>query len=73
VKLAVGLDDTWPMGERHAELYTLTVAEAARGRGVGTRLMDAVDAELANRASPISRSRSWRATDAPSGSTNGAA
>jgi ribosomal protein S18 acetylase RimI-like enzyme len=44
-----GADDTWPYGPRMAELVTLSVAPDARGGGVGTALMDAVDAELARR------------------------
>jgi ribosomal protein S18 acetylase RimI-like enzyme len=44
-----GADDTWPYGHRMAELVTLSVAPDARGGGVGTALMDAVDAELARR------------------------
>lgn len=42
-----GPDDTWVSGERIAELETLSVAAGYRGRGVGTRLLDAVDARLA--------------------------
>lgn len=34
-------------GERAAELETLAVLPSSRGRGVGSRLMDAVDDELA--------------------------
>jgi ribosomal protein S18 acetylase RimI-like enzyme len=39
-------DDTWDTGDRLAELESLSVAPAARGRGVGTALLDAVDEEL---------------------------
>ena len=49
VCLEDGPDDTFTVGERYAELYSLCVAEAARGRGLGTRVLDAVDAELAAR------------------------
>jgi ribosomal protein S18 acetylase RimI-like enzyme len=44
-----GVDDTWPYGRRMAELVTLSVAPEERGGGVGTALMDAVDAELERR------------------------
>ena len=50
VCLHEGSDDTFPLGERYAELYSLSVAPAWRGRGIGTRLLDFVDAELASRA-----------------------
>jgi ribosomal protein S18 acetylase RimI-like enzyme len=49
VRLDEGSDDTFPLGERHAELYSLSVAPAWRGRGIGTMLLDFVDAELASR------------------------
>jgi ribosomal protein S18 acetylase RimI-like enzyme len=45
-----GPDDTFPLGERYAELYSLSVAAQHRGRGIGTRLLDFVDAELARRS-----------------------
>jgi ribosomal protein S18 acetylase RimI-like enzyme len=45
-----GPDDTFPVGARFADLYTLVVTEGARGQGVGTRLLDAVDRELEARA-----------------------
>jgi GNAT superfamily N-acetyltransferase len=41
-----GPDDTWVTGNRMAEVETLSVAPEERGRGVGTLLLDAVDAEL---------------------------
>jgi ribosomal protein S18 acetylase RimI-like enzyme len=49
VRLEEGLDDTFPLGERYAELYSLSVAPGWRGRGIGSRLLDFVDAELAAR------------------------
>lgn len=42
-----GPDDTWVSGDRIAELESLSVAASHRGRGVGTRLLDAVDERLA--------------------------
>ncbi len=41
-----GTDDTFALAPRYAELYTLAVAPAARGGGIGTALLDAVDATL---------------------------
>jgi ribosomal protein S18 acetylase RimI-like enzyme len=41
------LDDTWQAGERVAEIETLVVLPEVRGAGVGSSLLDAVDAELA--------------------------
>jgi ribosomal protein S18 acetylase RimI-like enzyme len=49
VRLEEGSDDTFPLGDRYAELYSLSVAPAWRGRGIGTLLLDFVDAELASR------------------------
>jgi ribosomal protein S18 acetylase RimI-like enzyme len=45
-----GPDDTFAVGERYAELYSLSVAPHLRGRNVGTRLLDFVDDELARRS-----------------------
>jgi ribosomal protein S18 acetylase RimI-like enzyme len=42
-----GPDDTFAVGARYAELYSLSVAPAARGGGVGTALMDTLDEQLA--------------------------
>jgi GNAT superfamily N-acetyltransferase len=42
-----GGDDSWALGERWGEVWTLVVDEARRGEGIGTALLDAVDAELA--------------------------
>ena len=47
VAVRPGPDDTWVSGDRLAELETLSVAPGERGQGTGTRLLDAVDAELA--------------------------
>ena len=41
-----GPDDTWPVGERYAELVSLSVDPGGRGQGIGGRLMDAVEGEL---------------------------
>jgi ribosomal protein S18 acetylase RimI-like enzyme len=49
VLLEEGSDDTFRLGERFAELYSLSVARECRGRGIGTWLLDFVDAELASR------------------------
>jgi ribosomal protein S18 acetylase RimI-like enzyme len=49
VRLERGSDDTFPIGERYAELYSLSVAPEWRGQGIGTRLLDFVDAELTSR------------------------
>jgi ribosomal protein S18 acetylase RimI-like enzyme len=43
-------DDTFPVGDRYAEVYSLSVAPQLRGRGIGTRLLDFVDRELARRS-----------------------
>jgi ribosomal protein S18 acetylase RimI-like enzyme len=47
-----GADDTFPLAPRYAELYTLSVAEGRRGAGIGSRLLDAVDAALADEGDP---------------------
>jgi ribosomal protein S18 acetylase RimI-like enzyme len=39
-------DDTWQSGDRVAEIETLVVLPEARGEGVGSALLDAVDGEL---------------------------
>ena len=41
------LDDTWVSSPRVAEIETMSVLPEARGAGVGTALLDFVDAELA--------------------------
>jgi ribosomal protein S18 acetylase RimI-like enzyme len=48
--LHLGSDDTFPLGDGYAELYTLAVLPQSRGSGVGTALLEAVDAALADRA-----------------------
>ena len=42
-----GPDDTFAVGARYAELYSLSVAPEARGAGVGSALMDTLDERLA--------------------------
>jgi ribosomal protein S18 acetylase RimI-like enzyme len=49
VHIRPGDDDTWPVGRHLAELVSLAVAPERRGDGVGTALLDAVDAELDRR------------------------
>jgi ribosomal protein S18 acetylase RimI-like enzyme len=49
VHIRPGDDDTWPVGAQMAELLSLAVAPERRGGGIGTALMDAVDAELERR------------------------
>jgi len=39
-------DDTWRSGARVAEIETVSVAPSARGQGIGSALLDRVDAEL---------------------------
>jgi ribosomal protein S18 acetylase RimI-like enzyme len=45
-----GPDNTFPVGAQYAELCSLSVAPQLRGRGIGTRLLDFVDEELARRS-----------------------
>jgi ribosomal protein S18 acetylase RimI-like enzyme len=47
-----GSDDTFPLGAGYAELYTLAVLPELRGLGIGTALLDVVDAALADAAIP---------------------
>jgi ribosomal protein S18 acetylase RimI-like enzyme len=49
VRLHQGPDDTFPLGERYAEVLTLAVTAPHRDQGLGGRLLDAVDAELDRR------------------------
>ena len=39
--------DTWVTGDRIAELETIAVADTHRGQGIGTALLDEIDAEIA--------------------------
>lgn len=43
-------DDTFAFGAQYAELYTLSVLPSARGRQVGSRLLDAMDDALRARS-----------------------
>ena len=45
-----GPDDTFPVAEPYAELYSLAVAPELRGRGIGTSQPHFVDRELARRS-----------------------
>ena len=49
VLIEAGPDDTWPLGKRYAELYSLSVAPELRRKGIGTRLLDFVDEQLNRR------------------------
>jgi ribosomal protein S18 acetylase RimI-like enzyme len=49
VHLVRGPDDTWPVADRYADIYSLSVASDARNQGLGTRLLDYIDAELSRR------------------------
>jgi ribosomal protein S18 acetylase RimI-like enzyme len=44
-----GSDNTFDLGPRHAEVWSLSVAPEERRRGVGSLLLDAVDRELERR------------------------
>jgi len=46
VHLVNGPDDTWPLANRYADIYSLSVTPDARNQGIGTRLLDYIDAEL---------------------------
>jgi ribosomal protein S18 acetylase RimI-like enzyme len=39
-------DEVWNTAPRYAEIETLSVAEGERGKGIGSALLDAVEAEL---------------------------
>jgi ribosomal protein S18 acetylase RimI-like enzyme len=47
-----GSDDTFPLGAGYAELYTLAVVPERRGSGIGTALLDVVDAALRDASIP---------------------
>jgi ribosomal protein S18 acetylase RimI-like enzyme len=49
VRIHDGPDDSWALADRYGEVWTLVVDEAARGAGIGSALLDAVDAALAER------------------------
>jgi ribosomal protein S18 acetylase RimI-like enzyme len=49
VRIHEGRDDTWPIADRYAELYSLSVTPDERSRGIGGALVDAVEGELARR------------------------
>ena len=44
-----GPDDTFPVADRYAEVYSLSVAPSVRGLGIGTQLLDFIEQELAGR------------------------
>jgi ribosomal protein S18 acetylase RimI-like enzyme len=50
VCLEQGPDDTFPLGDTYAELYSLSVIASHRRRGVGTALLDFVEGELVRRS-----------------------
>jgi ribosomal protein S18 acetylase RimI-like enzyme len=47
VRIHEGGDDSWALEDRWGEVWTLVVDAGRRGHGIGTALLDAVDAELA--------------------------
>ena len=49
VCLEQGPDDTFALGDRYAELYSLSVGPQMRGQGIGSLLLDFVDRELGSR------------------------
>jgi ribosomal protein S18 acetylase RimI-like enzyme len=49
VRIHEGPDDSWALEDRYGEVWTVVVAERARGRGIGSALLDEVDAELERR------------------------
>ena len=49
VRIHEGPDDSWALEHRYGEVWTVLVTERARGQGLGSALLDAVDAELERR------------------------
>ena len=49
VRIHEGPDDSWALEARYGEVWTILVTERARGRGLGSALLDEVDAVLARR------------------------
>jgi ribosomal protein S18 acetylase RimI-like enzyme len=49
VRIHEGPDDSWQLGERYGEVWTLVVDERHRGRGIGSALLDEVDTRLERR------------------------
>jgi GNAT superfamily N-acetyltransferase len=45
-----GPDDTFAVGDRYAELFSLSVVPQRRARGIGTQLLDFLECELARRS-----------------------
>jgi ribosomal protein S18 acetylase RimI-like enzyme len=46
VRMHDGPDDSWQLGDRYAEVWTLVVDKAHRGDGIGTALLDEIDSRL---------------------------
>lgn len=46
VRFHEGPDDTWQLGDRYAEVWTLVVDADRRGEGIGGALLDEIDARL---------------------------
>lgn len=51
-RVHAGSDDTFPLAAGYAELYTLAVVPRLRRSGIGTALLDVVDAALNDSAIP---------------------
>jgi len=63
-------EPTWDLGSQVGELESLAVAEHARGRGIGTQLMDAGRDLLREHGPVTGRWPSWKRIPQPSGSTS---